>query len=70
MSSKQLDLHIYKGERSLYSSVTTHMKVNQQNPGPVSWGVWLKAMALWAKEYDLKMPLKEWHFPAPRLSRH
>ena len=27
-------------------------------------------MALWAKEYDLKVPLKEWHFPASRLSRH
>eukprot|EP00957_Ditylum_brightwellii_P001716 132662-Ditylum_brightwellii.AAC.1 len=27
-------------------------------------------MALWAKEYDLKVPLKEWYFPASRLSRH
>eukprot|EP00957_Ditylum_brightwellii_P129235 9857865-Ditylum_brightwellii.AAC.1 len=27
-------------------------------------------MALWAKEYDLKVPLKEWHFPASRLSRN
>eukprot|EP00957_Ditylum_brightwellii_P114378 8720509-Ditylum_brightwellii.AAC.1 len=27
-------------------------------------------MALWAKECDLKVPLKEWHFPASNLSRH
>eukprot|EP00957_Ditylum_brightwellii_P151862 11564128-Ditylum_brightwellii.AAC.1 len=27
-------------------------------------------MALWAKEYDLKVLLKEWYFPASRLSRH
>eukprot|EP00957_Ditylum_brightwellii_P131894 10057990-Ditylum_brightwellii.AAC.1 len=27
-------------------------------------------MALWAKEYDLKVPLKEWYFPASRLLRH
>eukprot|EP00957_Ditylum_brightwellii_P004013 305001-Ditylum_brightwellii.AAC.1 len=27
-------------------------------------------MALWAKEYDLKVSLKEWYFPASRLSRH
>eukprot|EP00957_Ditylum_brightwellii_P194922 14850612-Ditylum_brightwellii.AAC.1 len=54
-SGKQLDPHMYKGERSLYISVATHMKINQQQPGPVSWGVWRKkAMALWAKEYDLK----------------
>eukprot|EP00957_Ditylum_brightwellii_P200652 15296296-Ditylum_brightwellii.AAC.1 len=46
------------------------MKIHQQKPGPVSWGVWHKAMALWTKEYDLKVPLKEWHFPASRLSRH
>eukprot|EP00957_Ditylum_brightwellii_P032780 2485296-Ditylum_brightwellii.AAC.1 len=26
-------------------------------------------MALLAKEYDLKVPLKEWYFPAFRLSR-
>eukprot|EP00957_Ditylum_brightwellii_P011294 854359-Ditylum_brightwellii.AAC.1 len=58
-SSKQLDPHMYKGDRSLYSSVATHMKINQQKPGPVSWGMWRKAMALWAKEYDLKVPLKE-----------
>eukprot|EP00957_Ditylum_brightwellii_P024742 1869112-Ditylum_brightwellii.AAC.1 len=58
-SGKQLDLHMYKWERSLYSSVATHMKIDQQKPGPVSWGVWRKGMALWATEYDLKMPLKE-----------
>eukprot|EP00957_Ditylum_brightwellii_P104588 7969157-Ditylum_brightwellii.AAC.2 len=58
-SGKQLDPHMYKGERSLYSSVATHMKINQQKPGPVSWGVWHKAMALWSKEYGLKVPLKE-----------
>eukprot|EP00957_Ditylum_brightwellii_P166888 12702450-Ditylum_brightwellii.AAC.1 len=27
-------------------------------------------MALWAKECDLKVPLKEWYFPASKLSRH
>eukprot|EP00957_Ditylum_brightwellii_P177807 13544064-Ditylum_brightwellii.AAC.1 len=27
-------------------------------------------MALWAKEYDLKVQLKEWYFPASRISRH
>eukprot|EP00957_Ditylum_brightwellii_P099626 7588282-Ditylum_brightwellii.AAC.1 len=27
-------------------------------------------MALWAKEYDLKVLLKEWYFPASRLLRH
>eukprot|EP00957_Ditylum_brightwellii_P097955 7460896-Ditylum_brightwellii.AAC.1 len=65
-SGKQLDPHMYKGEKSLFSSMATHMKINQQKPGPVSWGVWHKAMALWTKEYDLKVPLKEWHFPASR----
>eukprot|EP00957_Ditylum_brightwellii_P022344 1686215-Ditylum_brightwellii.AAC.1 len=29
-----------------------------------AWGVWRKAMALWATEIDLKVPLKEWYFPA------
>eukprot|EP00957_Ditylum_brightwellii_P115196 8785462-Ditylum_brightwellii.AAC.1 len=69
-SGKQLDPHMYKEGRSLYSSVTTHMKINQQKPDPVSWGVWHKAVALWAKKCDLKVPLKEWYFPASRLSRH
>eukprot|EP00957_Ditylum_brightwellii_P146841 11178517-Ditylum_brightwellii.AAC.1 len=46
------------------------MKINQQKPGPVSWGAWHKVMALWAREYDLKVSLKEWYFPASRLSRH
>eukprot|EP00957_Ditylum_brightwellii_P088562 6745498-Ditylum_brightwellii.AAC.1 len=27
-------------------------------------------MALWAMEYNLKVPLKEWYFPASRLSQH
>eukprot|EP00957_Ditylum_brightwellii_P070710 5374424-Ditylum_brightwellii.AAC.1 len=27
-------------------------------------------MALWSKEYNLKVLLKEWHFPASNLSRH
>eukprot|EP00957_Ditylum_brightwellii_P095719 7293071-Ditylum_brightwellii.AAC.1 len=27
-------------------------------------------MALWDKEHDLKVPLKEWQFTASRLSRH
>eukprot|EP00957_Ditylum_brightwellii_P002504 191807-Ditylum_brightwellii.AAC.1 len=58
-NSKQLDLHMYKGERSLHSSVVTHMKINQQKPGSVSWGMLHKAMALWTKEYDLEVPLKE-----------
>eukprot|EP00957_Ditylum_brightwellii_P047328 3596000-Ditylum_brightwellii.AAC.1 len=30
-SSKQLDQHMYKGEKSLFSSVATQMKINQQN---------------------------------------
>eukprot|EP00957_Ditylum_brightwellii_P034732 2632452-Ditylum_brightwellii.AAC.1 len=54
-SSKQLDPHMCKGGRFLYSSVATHMRIHQQKPGPVSWGVWCKAMALWAKEYNLKI---------------
>eukprot|EP00957_Ditylum_brightwellii_P003704 280442-Ditylum_brightwellii.AAC.1 len=33
-SGKQLDLHMYKEERFLYSSMATHMKINQQKPGP------------------------------------
>eukprot|EP00957_Ditylum_brightwellii_P174266 13267723-Ditylum_brightwellii.AAC.1 len=33
-SSKKLDPHMYKGDRSLDSSVATHMKINQQKPGP------------------------------------
>eukprot|EP00957_Ditylum_brightwellii_P199572 15213570-Ditylum_brightwellii.AAC.1 len=45
-SAKQPDLHMYKGERSLYSSIATHMKINQQKPYPESWGGWRKAMAL------------------------
>jgi hypothetical protein len=61
---KQLDPYMYKGERSLFSSVATHMKIHQQKPGPVSWGVWRKAVALWAKEYNLNVPLKEWYFLA------
>eukprot|EP00957_Ditylum_brightwellii_P031265 2370038-Ditylum_brightwellii.AAC.1 len=61
---------MYKGERSLFSSVATHLKIHQQKPGPASWGVWRKVMALWAKECDLKVLLKEWYFPASRLSRH
>eukprot|EP00957_Ditylum_brightwellii_P113814 8677198-Ditylum_brightwellii.AAC.1 len=58
-SGKQLDPNMYNGERSLYSSMATHMKINQQTPGPVSWGVCRKVMALWTTEYDLKVPLKE-----------
>ena len=38
-SSKQLDPHMHKGERSLFSSVATHMKIHQQKPGPASCGV-------------------------------
>eukprot|EP00957_Ditylum_brightwellii_P089305 6799850-Ditylum_brightwellii.AAC.1 len=58
-SGKQLNPHMYNGERSLFSSGASHMKINQQKPGPSSWGVWHKAMALRAKEYNLKVPLKE-----------
>eukprot|EP00957_Ditylum_brightwellii_P186329 14186551-Ditylum_brightwellii.AAC.1 len=45
------------------------MNIHQQKPGSASWGVWRKAMELWAKECNLKVPLKEWHFPASNLSR-
>eukprot|EP00957_Ditylum_brightwellii_P160580 12225158-Ditylum_brightwellii.AAC.1 len=37
-NGKQLDTHMYKGRRSRFSSVATHMKINQQKPGPASWG--------------------------------
>eukprot|EP00957_Ditylum_brightwellii_P184945 14085172-Ditylum_brightwellii.AAC.1 len=67
---KKLDPHMYKGGKTLFSSVATHMKTHQQKPGSASWGVWCKAMALWARECNLKVPLKKWHFPASRLSRH
>ena len=43
---KQLDPHMYKGDGSLYSSVATQIKINQQKPGQVSWRVWYKAMDL------------------------
>eukprot|EP00957_Ditylum_brightwellii_P011074 839277-Ditylum_brightwellii.AAC.1 len=43
---KQLDPHMYNRKRSLFSSVATQMKIYQQKPGPASWGVWRKAMAL------------------------
>eukprot|EP00957_Ditylum_brightwellii_P133765 10199689-Ditylum_brightwellii.AAC.1 len=56
---KQLDPHMYKGERSLFSSVATHMNIHQQRPGPASWGAQHKAIALWAMEYNLKVLLKE-----------
>eukprot|EP00957_Ditylum_brightwellii_P024755 1870354-Ditylum_brightwellii.AAC.1 len=56
---KKLDPHVYKGERSLLSIVATHMKIHQQKPGSVSWGVCRKAMALWTKECNLKVSLKE-----------
>eukprot|EP00957_Ditylum_brightwellii_P124893 9520928-Ditylum_brightwellii.AAC.1 len=46
------------------------MNIHQQKPGPASWRVWRKVMALWATEYNLKVPLKEWYFPASQLSRH
>eukprot|EP00957_Ditylum_brightwellii_P202589 15330834-Ditylum_brightwellii.AAC.1 len=39
---KQLDPHMYKGERSLVSSVGTHMKIHQQKPGQAGWGAWRK----------------------------
>eukprot|EP00957_Ditylum_brightwellii_P086455 6577643-Ditylum_brightwellii.AAC.1 len=68
--AKKLDPHMYKGERSLLSSVATHMKIYQQKPGSASWGAWRKAMALWAKECNLKVPLKEWSFSASNLSQH
>eukprot|EP00957_Ditylum_brightwellii_P101365 7725207-Ditylum_brightwellii.AAC.1 len=55
---KKLDPHMYKGEKSLFSSVATHMKIHQQKTGQASWGVWRKAMALWARECNLKVPLK------------
>eukprot|EP00957_Ditylum_brightwellii_P197671 15059510-Ditylum_brightwellii.AAC.1 len=61
---------MYNGERSLFSSVATHMNIHQQKPGPASWGTWRKVMTLWAKECDLKVPLKEWYFQASRLARH
>jgi hypothetical protein len=67
---KQLDPHMYKGKRSLFSSVATYMKIHQQKPGLASCGVWRKAMVLWATEYNLKVPLKEWYFPSSRLSQH
>eukprot|EP00957_Ditylum_brightwellii_P004305 326691-Ditylum_brightwellii.AAC.1 len=56
---KQLNPHVYKGEKSLFSSVATHMKIHQQKPGPANWEAWCKTMALWAKECDLKVLLKE-----------
>eukprot|EP00957_Ditylum_brightwellii_P089205 6793320-Ditylum_brightwellii.AAC.1 len=43
---KKLDPHMYKGERSLLSSVVMHMKIHQQKPGSASWGVWRKTMEL------------------------
>eukprot|EP00957_Ditylum_brightwellii_P176823 13468909-Ditylum_brightwellii.AAC.1 len=46
------------------------MRIHQQKPGSASWGVWCKAMALWATECDLKVPLKEWYSPASQLSIH
>eukprot|EP00957_Ditylum_brightwellii_P007083 536988-Ditylum_brightwellii.AAC.1 len=46
------------------------MNIHQQKPGPVSWGAWHKAMALWAMEYNLEVPLKEWYFPASCFSRY
>jgi hypothetical protein len=67
---KKLDPHMYKGERSLLSSAATHMKIHQQKPGSASWRGWRKVMALWAKECNLKVPLKEWYFPASTLSQH
>eukprot|EP00957_Ditylum_brightwellii_P121495 9266057-Ditylum_brightwellii.AAC.1 len=56
---KKLDTHMYKGDKSLLSSTATHMRIHQQKPGSASWGVWQKAMALWATECNLKVPLKE-----------
>ena len=67
---KKSDPHMYKGDQLLLSSAATHMKIHQQKPGSASWGAWCKAMTLWAKECDLKVPLKEWYFPASHLSRH
>ena len=61
---------MYKGDRSLLSSAATHMRIHQQKPGLASWGVWRKAMALWAIDCDLRVPLKEWYFPASQLLRH
>ena len=60
---KQLDPHMYKGERSLFSSVATHMKIHQQKPGPASWGVWRKAMALWGQGIQSKGATKRMVFP-------
>ena len=67
---KKLDPHMYKGDISLLSSAATHMRIHQQKPGLASWGVWRKAMALWAIECDLRVLLKEWYFPASQLLRH
>eukprot|EP00957_Ditylum_brightwellii_P169252 12882116-Ditylum_brightwellii.AAC.1 len=61
---------MYKGDRLLLSSAARHMRIYQQKPGSASWGVWRKAMALWSTECNLKVPLKEWYFPASQLSRH
>ena len=61
---KKLDPHMYKGDRSLLSSAATHMRIHQQKSGLASWGVWRKAMALWAIECDLRVPLKRMVLPS------
>eukprot|EP00957_Ditylum_brightwellii_P090804 6914495-Ditylum_brightwellii.AAC.1 len=60
-SGKHLDPHMISGTKSLYSSKSIHMDINQAAPGQASWTTWKKAMKLRVTRVDLQVLLQEWN---------
>eukprot|EP00957_Ditylum_brightwellii_P165607 12606976-Ditylum_brightwellii.AAC.1 len=69
-NGKQLDPHMLNSTRSLLSSKSIHMEINQAKPGHGSWNTWRNAMKLWATGVDLCVILREWNMVASLLDRH
>eukprot|EP00957_Ditylum_brightwellii_P023505 1773545-Ditylum_brightwellii.AAC.1 len=67
---KTLDLFMYKGQKSLLSSTSDSMDVNQDKPGIISWQLWWKAMRIWADEDALQQPLGSWYKLGNELDRN
>eukprot|EP00957_Ditylum_brightwellii_P176703 13458566-Ditylum_brightwellii.AAC.1 len=69
-NEKHLDPHMLNGTRSLFSSKSIHMDINQAKPRQSSWNIWRKALKLWATRVDLCVPLREWNMVASLLDRN
>ena len=58
---KTLDRHMFHGTRSLVSSTSKQMPINQERLGKISWRLWRKALSIWATDNILKQPLGVWY---------